>query len=123
MWNVSVFSSASTVLDISHYNSFTVMCGATFKPSYVPRVTFTFMVTKNNEPVILAIGPVLPTLTNVFQNTSVNQTASSSGQGMLVYNCTVEFNINGSHIATGSSTTQVTVKGELKFFEHTVNLS
>ena len=115
MWSVSVSSNASTVLDTSHYNSFTVMCGATFHPSYMPTVSFTFMLTKNNEPVTdtLFIGPVMsPALTNVFQNTSVNQTASS-GPDTLVYNCTVAFSISGSHITTDSSTTQVTVKGEL----------
>ena len=116
MWSVSVSSSASTVLDISHYNSFTVMCGATFHPSYMPGVLFTFMLTKKNEPVTdtLFIGPVMsPSPNNVFQNTSVNQTAFS-GSDTLVYNCTVAYSISGSHITTDSSTTQVTVKGELE---------
>ena len=119
MWNVSILSSASTVLDISHYNFFTVMCGATFHPSYIPRVSFTFMLTKNNEPVsddTIVIGPVMSSsTTNVFQNTSVNQTAFS-GQSTLVYSCTVVFSVNGSHVTTDSSTTQVVVKGELELF-------
>ena len=113
---MSVSSSASTVLEITDYNSFTVMCGATFHPSHIPRVSFTFMLTKNNEPVTdtLFVGPVTSlSPTNVFQNTSVNQTASS-GPDTLVYNCTVAYSISGSHITTDSSTTQVTVKGELE---------
>ena len=116
MWNVSVFSSASTVLDISHYNSFTVMCGATFYPNFIPRVSFTFVLTKSNEPVsdTLSIGPVMsPAPGNTSQYSFVQQT-TSSGQSILVYNCTVAFSINGSHITTDSSTTQVTVKGELE---------
>ena len=115
MWNVSVFSSATTVLDISDYNSFTVMCGATFSASHILTVLFTFMLTKNNEPVTdtLFNGPVISSTTNVFQNTSV-QLNASSGLDTLVYNCTVVFSINGSHITTDSSTTQVTVKGELE---------
>ena len=92
-----------------------MMCGATFRPSNIPRVSFTFTLTKNNDPVTdtLFIGPVMsPAPANVFQNTSVNQTAFS-GPDTLVYNCTVVFSINGSHITTDSSTTQITVKGEL----------
>ena len=118
MWNVLVSSSASTVLDISQYNSFTVMCDATFQPRYIPRVSFTFMLTKNNEPVTdtLSIGPVMsPVSTNIYQNTSVHQTALS-GSDTLTYNCTVVFSVNGSHITTDSSTTQVTVKGELELY-------
>ena len=116
MWSVSVYSSASTVLDISQYNSFTVMCGATFQPSYIPRVSFTFILTKNNEPVTdtLSTAPVMtPSPGNVYQNTSVNQ-AALSGPGTLTYNCTVVFSVDGSHITTDSSTTQVTVKGKLE---------
>ena len=115
VWSVSVFTSASIVLDIGHYNSFTVMCGATFHPSYIPRASFTFMLTKNNEPITDTpfIGPVMtPAPENISQNTSVNQTASSVPD-TLVYNCTVAYSISGSHITTDSSTTQVTVKGEL----------
>ena len=126
MWSVSVFSSATTVLDISDYNSFTVMCGATFHASQILTLLFTFMLTKNNEPVTntLFIGPVISSTTNVFQNTSV-QLNASSGPDTLVYNCTVVFSVNGSHITTDSSTTQVTVKGELELSacKHTVNLS
>ena len=121
MWSVSVLSSASTVLDISQYNSFTVMCGATFQSSYIPRISFMFILTRNNEPVTdtLSTSPVMrPSPTNVFQNTSVNQTALS-GSDTLTYNCTVVFSINGSHITTESSTTQITVKGELKLYIHT----
>ena len=107
-------SSASTVLDISQYDSFTVMCGAIFYPSNTPRVSFTFMLMKNNESFTDTIGPVMSLAPgNISQHTSVNQTASS-GPGIFVYNCTVVFSVNGSHITTGSSTTQVTVKGELE---------
>ena len=127
MWSVSVSSSASTVLDVSQYNSFTVMCGATFQPSYIPRVSFTFMLTKNNKPVTdtLSTSPVMaPSPTNVYQNTSVNQ-AALSGPDTLTYNCTVVLSVNGSHITTDSSTTQVNVKGKLEFSIHTdrTNLS
>ena len=117
MWSVSVSSSAGTVLDISDYNFFTVMCGATFQPSYVPRVAFTFMLTNNNEPVsdTLSIGSVMlpsPPELNISQYISAKQNVSS-GPDTLVYNCTVVFSINGSFINSGSSTTQVTVNGEL----------
>ena len=102
------------------------MCGATFHPSYIPRVSFTFMLTMNNEPVTdtLTIGPVMSqSLFTIFQYSSVQQTASS-GPDTIVYNCTVAFSINGSHITTDSSTTRVTVKGELELsYIHTVDLS
>ena len=129
MWNVSVSSSTSTILDISDYNLFTVMCNATFEPETIPRVSFTFTLTKNdnNEPVndmLSIISPVMSlSPTTLSQYSSVNQTASS-GPDTLVYNCTIVFSINGSHITTGSSTTQVTVKGELELsYIHTADLS
>ena len=111
-------SSASTLLDISDYNSYTVMCGATFHPTFIPRVAFTFMLTKNTEPITdtLSIGPVMSlTPENISQYSSVQQTASS-GPDTLVYNCTVAYSISGSHITTDSSTTQVTVKGKAVLF-------
>ena len=102
------------------------MCGATFHPSNIPRVSFTFMLTKNNEPVTDTISPVMPPTpapATISQYNSVQQTAFS-GPDTLVYNCTVEFSINESHITTNSNTTQVTVKGELELsYIHTVNLA
>ena len=114
--SVSVSSNASTVLDISGYNSFTVQCGGTFSPSFqsIRRITF-IHVNRNSVPVtdeLLSTSPVMTTGDTVSQNSSVQQTASSASPATLVYNCTVEFSISGSLITTASNTTQVIVKGE-----------
>ena len=112
--SVSVSSNASTVLDISGYNSFTVQCGGTFSPSYQQSgESLSFMLTSNSVPVTdgLSTSPVMTTGT-VSQSSSVQQTASSASPATLVYNCTVEFSISGSLITTASNTTQVIVKGE-----------
>ena len=105
-------SNASTVLDISGYNSFTVQCGGTFSPSLSQ--SFSFMLTRNSIPVTdgLSTSPVMTTGATVSQSSSVQQTASSASPATLVYNCTVEFSISGSLITTASNTTQVIVKGE-----------
>ena len=112
-------SNASTVLDISGYNSFTVQCGGTFSPSSQQSgESLSFMLTRNSVSVTdgLSTSPVMVTGdTLVSQNNSVQQTASS-GPATLVYNCTVEFSISGSLITTASNTTQVIVKGELALY-------
>ena len=109
-------SNASTVLDISGYNSFTVQCGGTFSPSFQQSgESLSFVLINNSVPVTdeLLTSPVMTTGgTTVSQSSSVQQTASSASPATLVYNCTVEFNINGSLITTASNTTQVIVKGE-----------
>ena len=95
------------------YNSFTVKCGASFQPSYIPRVSLMFMLTRNNAPItdVLSTSPMIaPSPAIVFQNISLNQTAFT-GPDALVYNCTVVFSINGSLIVTDSSTTQIIVRG------------
>ena len=107
-------SNASTVLDISGYNSFTVQCGGTFTPSYQQSgESLSFMLTSNSVSITdgLSTSPVMTTGT-VSQSSSVQQTASSASPATLVYNCTVEFSISGSLITTASNTTQVIVKGE-----------
>ena len=112
--SVSVSSNASTVLDISGYNSFTVQCGGTFTPSYQQSgESLSFMLTSNSVSITdgLSTSPVMTTGT-VSQSSSVQQTASSASPATLVYNCTVEFSISGSLITTASNTTQVIVKGE-----------
>ena len=113
MLSVSVSSNASTVLDISGYNSFTVQCGGTFSPQQ-SGVSLSFMLTRNSIPVIdgISTSPVMTTGDTVSQSSSVQQTASSASPATLVYNCTVEFSISGSLITTASNTTQVIVKGE-----------
>ena len=116
--SVSVSSNASTVLDISGYNSFTVQCGGTFSPSYHQSgESLSFMLTRNSVSVTdgLSTSPVMATGDTVSQSSSVQQTASS-GPATLVYNCTVEFSISGSLITTASNTTQVIVKGELALY-------
>ena len=108
-------SNASTVLDISGYNSFTVQCGGTFSASYNQSgESLSFMLTRNSVPVtdMLSTSPMMITGDTVSQNSSVQQTASSASPTTLVYNCTVEFSISGSLITTASNTTQVIVKGE-----------
>ena len=114
--SVSVSSNASTVLDISGYNSFTVQCGGTFSPSFSGE-SLSFMLTRNSVSVTdgLSTSPVMATGDTVSQSSSVQQTASS-GPATLVYNCTVEFSISGSLITTASNTTQVIVKGELALY-------
>ena len=115
---VPVSSNASTVLDISGYNSFTVQCGGTFSPSsHQSGESLSFMLTRNSVSVAdrLSTSPVMSTGDTVSQSSSVQQTASS-GPATLVYNCTVEFSISGSLITTASNTTQVIVKGELAFY-------
>ena len=112
---MSVSSNASTVLDISGYNSFTVQCGGTFSPSFNQSgESLSFMLTRNSVPVTdgLSTSPVMTTGDTVSQSSSVQQTASSASPATLVYNCTVEFSISGSLITTASNTTQVIVKGE-----------
>ena len=112
---MSVSPSASTVLDISGYNSFTVQCGGTFSPSAQQSgESLSFMLTRNSVPVTdgLSTSPVMTTGDTVSQSSSVQQTASSASPATLVYNCTVEFSISGSLIITASNTTQVIVKGE-----------
>ena len=116
--SVSVSSNASTVLDISGYNSFTVQCGGTFSPSsHQSGESLSFSLTRNSVPVTdgLSTSPVMATGNTVSQNSSVQQTASS-GPATLVYNCTVDFSISGSLITTASNTTQVIVKGELALY-------
>ena len=116
--SVSVSSNASTVLDISGYNSFTVQCGGTFSPSFTQSgESLSFMLTRNSVSVTdgLSTSPVMATGDTVSQSSSVQQTASS-GPATLVYNCTVEFSISGSLITTASNTTQVIVKGELALY-------
>ena len=106
-------SNASTVLDISGYNSFTVQCGGTFSPRYQQSgesLSFSVSVTDG-----LSTSPVMASGDTVSQSSSVQQTASS-GPATLVYNCTVEFSISGSLITTASNTTQVIVKGELALY-------
>ena len=108
-------SNASTVLDISGYNSFTVQCGGTFSPSLQQSgESLSFMLTRNSVSVTdgLSTSPVMTTGDTVSQSSSVQQTASSASPAILVYNCTVEFSISGSLITTASNTTQVIVKGE-----------
>ena len=109
-------SNASKVLDISGYNSFTVQCGGTFRPSYqLPGESLSFNLTRNSVSVTdgVSTSPVMATGDTVSQSSSVQQTASS-GPATLVYNCTVAFSINGSLIITASSTTRVIVKGEIR---------
>ena len=116
--SVSVSSNASTVLDISGYNSFTVQCGGTFSPSFNQSgESLSFMLTRNSVSVTdgLSTSPVNTTRNFFSQSSSVQQTASS-GPATLVYNCTVEFSISGSLITTASNTTQVIVKGELALY-------
>ena len=106
-------SNASTVLDISGYNSFTVQCGGTFSPSLQQSgESLSFILTNNSVPVTdgLLTSPVINM--TISQSSSVQQTASSASPAILVYNCTVEFSISGSLITTASNTTQVIVKGE-----------
>ena len=113
--SVSVSSNASTVLDISGYNSFTVQCGGTFSPSYQQSgESLSFMLTRNSASITdgLSNSSVMTTGDTVSRNSSVQQTASSASPATLVYNCTVEFSISGSLITTASNTTQVIVKGE-----------
>ena len=113
--SVSVSSNASTVLDISGYNSFTVQCGGTFTPSYQQSgESLSFMLTSNSVSITdgLSNSSVMTTGDTVSRNSSVQQTASSASPATLVYNCTVEFSISGSLITTASNTTQVIVKGE-----------
>ena len=113
--SVSVSSNASTVLDISGYNSFTVQCGGTFSPSFQQSgESLSFVLTRNSVPVTdgLSTSSVMATGDTVSQSSSVQQTASSASPATLVYNCTVEFSISGSLITTASNTTQVIVKGE-----------
>ena len=112
--SVSVSSNASTVLDISGYNSFTVQCGGTFTPSYQQSgESLSFMLTSNSVSITdgLSNSSVIRG-SAVSQSSSVQQTASSASPATLVYNCTVEFSISGSLITTASNTTQVIVKGE-----------
>ena len=110
-------TNASTVLDISGYNSFTVQCGGTFSPSsHQSGESLSFMLASNRSFIDgLSTSPVMATGDTVSQNSSVQQTASS-GPATLVYNCTVEFSISGSLITTASNTTQVIVKGELVLY-------
>ena len=113
--SVSVSSNASTVLDISGYNSFTVQCEGTFSPSFQQSgESLSFMLTRNSVLVTdeLSPSPVMTTGDTVSQSSSVQQTASSASLATLVYNCTVEFSISGLLITTASNTTQVIVKGE-----------
>ena len=112
--SVSVSSNASTVLDINGYNSFTVQCGGTFRPSSQQSgESFSFMLTRNRVSVTdgLSTSLVMATGDTVSQSSSVQQTALS-GPATLVYNCTVEFSIDGLLIITASNTTQVIVNGE-----------
>ena len=79
-------SYASTVLDISGYNSFTVQCGGTFSPSYTQSgESLSFMLTRNSAPVTdgFSTSPVMATGDTVSQSSSVQQTASS-GPATLV---------------------------------------
>ena len=116
--SVSVSSNASTVLDISGYNSFTVQCGGTFSPSSQESgESISFMLTRNSVSVTDGLLTRQTTKKNltVSQSSSIHQTAFS-GPATLVYNCTVEFSISGSLITTASNTTQVIVKGELALY-------
>ena len=109
--SVSVSSNASTVLDISGYNSFTVQCGGIFRlSSQQSGESFSFILTRNRVSVGLSTSPVMATGDTVSQSSSVQQTVS--GPAILVYNCTVGFSINGLLIITASNTTQVIVNGE-----------
>ena len=111
--SVSVSSNASTVLDIIGYNSFTVQCGGTFRPSSQQSgVSLSFMLTRNLVSVTdeLSTSPVMLEGDTVSQSSSVQQTVS--GPATLVYNCTVSFSIDGLLIITASNTTQVIVNGE-----------
>ena len=109
--SVSVSSNASTVLDISGYNSFTVQCGGTFSPSFQQSGKL-LISTRNKTAVIDSNSIMIAGSMTVSQSSSVQQTASSASPATLVYNCTVEFSISGSLITTASNTTQVIVKGE-----------
>ena len=112
-------SNASTVLDISGYNSFTVQCGGIFSPSsHQSGESLSFMLTRNSVSVTdgLSTSPVMATGDTVSQSSSVQQQTAPSGPATLVYNCTVEFSISGSLITTASNTTQVIVKGELALY-------
>ena len=116
--SVSVSSNASTVLDISGYNSFTVQCGGTFSPSLQQSgKSLSFMLNRNSLSVTdgLSTSTVMITENKFSQNSSVQQTASSASPATLAYNCTVEFSISGSLITTASNTTQVIVKGEILY--------
>ena len=67
-------SNASTVLDISGYNSFTVQCGGTFSPSFNQSgESLSFMLTRNSIPVtdVLSTSPVITTGDTVSQNSSL----------------------------------------------------
>ena len=106
-------SNASTVLDISGYNSFTVQCGGIFSPSFQQSgESLSFILTNNSVPVTdgLSTSPVINM--TISQSSSVQQTASSASPATLVYNCMFKLSISGSLITTASNTTQVIVKGE-----------
>ena len=103
-------SNASTVLDISGYNSFTVQCGVTFIPSF--QQSGELLISTRNKSIVINSNSIMTKGDKVSQNSSVQQTASSASPATLVYNCTVEFSISGSLITTASNTTQVFVKGE-----------
>ena len=114
--NVSLSSNASTVLDISGYNSFTLQCSGKVNPIITQsQESFSFKLTKNGLPVTKS--PSISSTANLsltlFQNSSIQQNASL-GPDSLIYNCTVRFSVSGSIIATNSSTTKIIVKGELK---------
>ena len=106
--NVSFSSNASTVLDISGYNSFTLQCSGKTSPIVAhSEELFSFKLTKNGLPVskLLSISSKANSSLTLSQNSYVQQNASL-GPDLLVYNCTVRFSVSGSIIATNSSTTQ-----------------
>ena len=110
---VSISSSTHTILDIEKYNLFTLQCIGTFSPSFSqPGESFSSTLTRNNEAITDATIETSKLLHTVSQRSTVQQNASS-GPDFLLYNCTIVFSINGSHIATGSNTTLVVVRGEL----------
>ena len=113
--NVSLSSNASTVLDISGYNSFTLQCSGKTSPIVSQsEESFSFKLTKNGLPVTKSqsISSTATSLLTFSQNSSVQQNASF-GPDSFVYNCTVCFSVRGSIIVTNSSTTHIIVKGEL----------
>ena len=121
--NVSFSSNASTVLDISGYNSFTLQCSGKTSPIVAQsEELFSFKLTKNGLPVSksLSISSKANSSLTLSQNSYVHQNASL-GPDLLVYNCTVRFSVSGSVIATISSTTHIIVKGELKTVSQACN--
>ena len=123
--NVSLSSDASTVLDISGYNSFMLHCEGKASPIIArSKESFSFTLTKSGSPVTKSSSCISPMVTSesltISQHCSSVQQNASLGPDMLVYNCTVDFSVNGSLVATGSSTKQIFVRGELNCMMHCI---